>query len=103
MSNLKVFTNDYEWFVAEDKNDLLIVIEKYWGESMEDMGGDINDWEDLETTELLKISCELQDFNPDEYPNDWEIWEDGEWCYISATAEEWANHNGKGFLCSTEY
>lgn len=86
---MSVFTDEYTWYVAKDKDDLRkLVVEEYRIQS------------DLDFTETEWIEC-----NPEQEMTiirDMELPE-SEWIKDVKTFAEWEEHNGRGFLASTEW
>lgn len=102
MSNLHVFFNDTDWVVAADVQDAIAVWEEAVGDTWADYG-DADDWRQLGPDDELRIWYEETDFNPDEQPEGAKIVKRDHRIAAICTAAAWAAHNGRGFLCSTEW
>lgn len=79
---LKVFTNDYEWVIAQDVNDVWTILEK-------EMGILISDIDDIEWRECnpnSKFPIFNEELNATE----------------TLTFAEWIEKHGRGYLATTE-
>lgn len=88
---MKVFTDDHDWFVAADLDDLRSVVDEHHGNADVFPTGE---WTEEDADKPLTIWCNA-DGRPDE-PNG-----DGN-AKVTRTMAEWAELNGRGMLCSTE-
>lgn len=94
---MHVYRFDYDWFVAESEPDALAAYREHYVVKT-------NALDEAECEEQLRDGCmEL----PDDQPlriicdPDGQISDDGQ--PIERTCAEWAEREGRGFLCSTEY
>jgi len=103
----RIFSNDYDTFVAMDIDDLLDVYKENYGQTMIEMDEDLRDWSEIDVDRPMTIWCERDNYNPEDsfYPPDAKVtFDEGSQCYqITSTGRAWAKANGRGFLCSTEY
>jgi hypothetical protein len=94
MSDLRVFSDDVEWYAAADAADLKVV----WGERNGDPDGEYfeaDSWDELPPGKELTVWCNA-DGMPDE-PH-------GDGCErVTKTVGEWAAQLGRGLIASTEY
>lgn len=81
---LHVFTNGFDWIVAESAADAARLAEDHHGGTGD---GDPDEWEQLSDKKLLPI-----------YDTD-----DRAGPRTTKTCAEWARDNGRGFLCTTEF
>lgn len=88
MSQLHVYTNGTEWWVASDVEYVYPAREEWCGETREDLDDDFWEMDDTET-----ISIVVNELG--------EIDDNGETLKLSAA--EWAVREGSGFLCALEY
>ena len=111
-AGLRLWTNDVETFVAETRDDLARAYEEHYGDTMEDMTGDpeeINEWREIPADEVVTIFWPLDDLKDKSLPEAAESWRldetrNADWSHkIRASASAWADFNGRGFLCSTEW
>lgn len=87
---LQVYTNGTDTVVAYDVDDAKAVFAEYLGCTVED--GDVTDTDPFEPVPHNKpITINFTDADP------------GEPTKQERTAAGWAEHEGRGFLCSTEY
>lgn len=102
---LKVFSNEYDWYVATDLDDAIAQWEMHSGEKISDYNRE--DWAEVNLDQEWKM------YYPDDLFDDFdgknipagaiaEPNRDGR-LTVKATFRDWAEHNGRGFLCSTEY
>jgi len=82
---LYVFSNDYDWVIAESKEDAWDVWCKAMGENREDYDPGF-DWSKVDDNKKLLISLD-DDMSK-------AVWK---------TAKQWVHSVGRGFLASTEY
>lgn len=96
MSLLRIYTNDYDTFLALDRADLREAWREYIGAKSEADMADFDswDWEEVADDTPIKIWCDPEG-NPHE-PN-----EKGNGL-VTRTAREWADLQPRGLLCSTE-
>jgi hypothetical protein len=102
---LKIFSNDYESFIVKDLEDLKAFHKEFYGETMEEMDIDIDDYSESGIDEFYNIQIEDSDYSAGDpkIPQNAEIrFRDGI-VFVKAIAHEWINSNGRGFLCSTEF
>lgn len=85
---MKVFTNDTDTVVAEDLADVQRVVEEQYGATFEQEGWTLDEWAEVPGDEPITI-CNVNDRGPDDKE--------------TRTAAAWAEHNGRGLLCSTEW
>lgn len=88
MTNLHVFSNGYDSVVAESVDDAWKVWEEYSGESRADYEK-AYPLKAVHDEELILLLVENR--GNDAYIR------------VQATAAEWCQGNGRGFLCSTEF
>ena len=105
VQRLHLFTDGYDTYAAFDANDAIDAWKEYTGETKRDE--DSEEFEQIPDREIFRIGS---------WPEDWEETKkdrplfskchegkDGYHPGISARAWMWALHNGRGFVCSTEY
>lgn len=80
---LSCFTNDYDTVVAYSVEDAKEIC-KVQCDCVEDE----IEWQEIPDDEVLKIDVNGS-YNPEDL--------------VSKTAKEWAEENGRGYLCCTEY
>lgn len=85
---MKVFTNDTDTVVASDLADVQRVIEAQYGSTFEQEGWTLDEWREIPGDESIMIR-NVHDCG----------WDDVE----TRTAAEWAELEGRCFLCSTEW
>lgn len=85
---LKVFTNRTDTVVAEDLADMQRIIEEQYGATFEQEGWTLDEWSLVPDDKPITI-CNIHDRGRDDKE--------------TRTAAEWAVHNGRGLLCSTEW
>jgi len=104
-NKLYVYTNDVDCFVATDLNDLEKVFREHYGETMSNIGEDICDWYIIDDNVNITIHVDETDYKPNNTNLPITARRDprGGVVYFEDTANAWANANGRGFLCSTEY
>ena len=90
MAELHVFTNEYEWVVAESIEDCEAAMNESVGATYD--ADDEIEWRQLDDDSTIKI-----------WMNEGDIAEHGEGEIVEKTCREWAEENGRGFLCSTEH
>lgn len=99
-NNLYVWTDNHDWFVAQDKDHLHEVHEKYFGETMEELNGEhaLETWRKVHPAEKIEvgISTYLGDLDK-ALPANAQIVDP---LVVSATAQAWAEQKGPGHLCS---
>ena len=107
----RVYTNDVDTFVAEDKDALREQYEATYGDEMEEMTGDpdeLDNWREIHADEPLSIfwDAEREGFperaDVEEVPEDKRMMPEFTHS-VTASACNWAKHVGHGFLCSTEW
>lgn len=106
VSNLRVFTNDVETFVAQDLEDLAKVYVEFYGETMEEIGADLSEFKLVRDDHPIKIFLDEDGsaFPAEQWPQGAiENRDENGKISLTATAGAWAKSNGRGFLCSTEY
>jgi len=81
---LHCFSNSCDTVVAYDEEDAIMVWEKTTGESWETDYADSDEWVQESDEEILVIADDYRE-------------------KVSHTYREWADLNGRGFLCSSEY
>lgn len=104
---LHVFCNDViEWVVAYDREDAIKVWEETTGEKRSDYVSDNDEgmlFEPCSDDGMLRI-CYEDELKSDHMPADAQIEDRGDgYQHIKATMRAWADANGRGFLCTTEY
>lgn len=85
---MKVFTNYTDTVVAESLEDVPAVIEQHYGSTMEEEGWELDEWHEVPHDKPITI-CNIHDRGVDDKE--------------TRTAAEWAQLQGRGFLCSTEW
>lgn len=105
----QVFTNDVEWYVALDKEDLRQVYHQHYDCPMEENGENPEEWRTCDPNVVIGLTDTDGFFWSSPLPDN-AIIEDlppyeGEpqGKRISLPAKDWARLNGRGFLASTEY
>ena len=99
---LKVFANDTDWYVATDLDDAIKQWEKDSGEKIEDY--DRDDWDECDLNVTFKINSEAHISEEIVGPLGCTIEREPSGnAIITASLSAWAEHNGRGLLCSTEY
>lgn len=102
MDELKVYTNDTDSFVAASLDDLVTVYHGHFGVTMADEGEELSDWH--EEVGKLSICWRIDDWKDDEIlPEGATVRMSEDLMIVTADASAWAQHNGRGFLCSTEF
>jgi len=87
---LSCFTDDYDTWIAESLDDLKkLLVEEHSILSEIDFEKD-TEWRQIPDDEVIKIIRDQ--YLPEE-----------DWIIDEKTAAEWVEHNGRGFLCSTEW
>lgn len=81
---MKVFTNGIDTVVADDLADVERVFEEHTGYRFAHEGMPLDDWREVPSDKRITIG------NLDDGPE-------------TRTAVEWAQLEGRGFLCSTEW
>jgi hypothetical protein len=102
---LHIYTNEHDWFVAKDIDDLKFVIAQYYGETIEEIERYIDEWRMISPKGIVAVKCTDDDYKHGDpfIPCTVEfIFMDG-FSIISDTAENWAVANGVGFFCFSEY
>ncbi len=102
MANLKTFTNGTDTYIAESAEDVLTAFKEFTGEDyILDDYGEKDDWWECDPEDFHSIHFEdkTKDFS-----DKFEILSRKEG-YVRAKAKNkyWAEWNGRGFLCSTEF
>lgn len=102
--DLKLFTNGCDTFVARDMDDLQVVYKEFYGSSMNENDEELNDWKEVPGESDYKVCDEEVNFNENDpdFPKNATFEHCDYGIRITAKASEWANANGRGFLCSTE-
>lgn len=85
---MKVFTNRTDTVVATDLADMQRVVEEQYGTTFEQEGWTLDEWEVVPDDKQITI-CNVEGRGHDDKE--------------TRTAAEWARHNGRGLLCSTEW
>jgi hypothetical protein len=85
---MKVFTNGYDTVAAESIDDVPGAWASSNGVDFYDEGGDLYDWDQVDDDKLITI-CNVHDGGADDKE--------------TRTAREWAEKDGRGLLCSTEW
>lgn len=85
---MKVFTNGTDTVVAEDLADVQRVVEAQYGATFEQEGWTLDEWEQVPDDKPITI-CNVDGRGHDDKE--------------TRTAAEWAAHDGRGLLCSTEW
>lgn len=83
---MKVFTNGTDTVVAESIDDVPGAWASSHGVDFFDEGGDLDYWDHVDDDKVIAI-CDA----------------DGHGTKQTRTAREWADLNGRGLLCSTEW
>jgi hypothetical protein len=100
---MKAFTDGYDTYIGEDLADALKAREEHLGPPHDDV--ELDGWCELEPDLQKRIWYEL--LNPDDklsVPAGADIEpRDESSVVVTASVREWIEHNGRGFLCSTEY
>jgi hypothetical protein len=102
MKKLHVFANDVvDWVVAESPEDADLIMKEYYGGDYEpEEYGEFIQLKDDEEITILEEDTLISPQLPDKCT----IIEKTEWTRrVKATARAWADCEGRGFLCSTEY
>jgi hypothetical protein len=102
---MKVYANEYEWFVADNPDDLKKIYEDHYGATVEEMDCDLTDFVEVDPEFELSIRIETDDFDEKQYPESFTIDKNkypGYWVLVTGKIKDWIIANGKGFLCSTE-
>jgi hypothetical protein len=104
VQRLHLFTDDTDTFVAFDAADAEKTYLEHVGETRADSIGipDLEPYIQLKDNTPVKLWFEDEEksyplFSKIERPKDRELF------FVTAPAWAWALHNGRGFLCSTEY
>jgi len=93
MSELRVFSSEYDWWVASSLDEVLDAQAELLGSRDPD---DIGEWVELAATAEIRIWVDLEtgDIADPEA--------DGVVC-VSGEAQVWAEAYGPGFLCTSEF
>lgn len=86
--SLKVFTDGTDTWCANDLADVALVYYEHVCATLEDEGKSLDDFEEVDGDEPITI-CNVHDKGADDK--------------LTLTAREWAERNGRGLLCSTEW
>ena len=102
---LRVYTDNFDFIVAANLDDLKFLLfgrSIYNSDEVEEI---IDDYGAISQQSKISIAFEDDDLIPGAIPTGASVKKSGIADYIqivTATAEEWAKSNGRGFLCSTE-
>lgn len=91
---MNCYRNDYDWFVAENLEDLKTIALEYGHDEF-----DPEDWHELDPEGSLTISYETAEDCPGQALIEEK---NGRW-YATMRIKDWIELNGRGFLCSTEW
>lgn len=110
MTKLKVFHNDFDWAIAEDLEDVAKVLTEHYGYVEEDKLTGFAELDlDEEFTMFFVDNCWADKPVESCYPKGIKLYfndceDEGPICWhATATYREWIDHNGRGFLGSTEW
>lgn len=103
---LHVFTDGTYWYVGRDISHVLDLYEHHNGHSYSDEcmldGQDASDyWGVLPDDNMLNIQYEQRD--DADLPSRSRLIEEHPYWSVTATCRDWADVNGAGMLCSTEW
>lgn len=104
MSELQIYHNGNDWVVGNSPEDAMKIWNEYIGDNwIDDLYGDADDFIGIPQSESFTIAQE--DMPEREHNPEFATWSKGKrglW-RITAKAQEWADHNGRGWLCSMDY
>ena len=86
--SLRVFTNGTDTVVAKDLPDVQRLVEAHYGATFRQEGWELQDWHEVPGDKPITI-VNLNDHGPSDK--------------ATMTAAQWAAHEGRSFLCSTEW
>ena len=108
-TDLQVWTNDYDTYVARDKDHVRELVKKRTGYTPEGLAGDDNEmqnWYSHDPEKRIGMywierdvpeDAEIKEIEASEREHiDWDR-------KVIAPAKSWADYSGAGFLCSTEW
>lgn len=94
MTEIHVFANDCEWWIAESLDDAYaLIVDFNYGGCVEDLDRDDYDLEQLSDETMIRISCD-EDDEPS-YGDGGDT--------VELTAAEWCERRPRGMLCTTEF
>lgn len=85
---MKVFTNGTDTVVAPGLDAIPAILHAHYGSTMEQEGWSLDEWREVAGDKPITI-CNFDGTGHDSK--------------LTLTASEWAQRDGAGFLCSTEY
>lgn len=91
---MNCYRNDYDWFVAEDRDDLRELLDSQGNDAYVE-----EDWYELEPESSLTISYEIAEDCPGQALIEEK---NGRW-YATMRVKDWIGLKGRGSLCSTEW
>jgi len=106
MSELKIFTDDEDWYIARDMEHVQQLVIDTIGESIEELGGELKDWHELSADSPITVLWETDDFELDKsiVVPDGAIIEKEEYrTKVKALACEWIKVSSAGFFCGRNY
>lgn len=106
MTDLKMYSNGFDWYIATDMNHVKELVKKFVGESFEELGEEEENWEIVPDDAMITVCIEEEEFDPEkttlpEFCSIMALGIDG-YVQVRALAKEWVKACGPGFLCSTE-
>ena len=104
--DLAVYELGPDWVVAKDKEDAIKVLEEHWGSPIKDMV-DAEEIEEelnrMDPDRTLRLAFDTFDAADFLVPPDATKEIDGGYTTYKATAAQWAEVHGRGFLASEEW
>ena len=99
---LHVYHNDNDSVVAHSHDDAMAVWSKYVGDDWEGDGyGTADDWVQVASDDVIKIAQEDEP-RPPHIPEGATVTHPDFWL-IETSAQQWADYNGRGWLCSYDW
>jgi hypothetical protein len=102
IQKLHVFTNDVDWYVAFDKEDVKKAYEEYTGDSWDESYDEFYQLSDFGNLSISSERESFEDFKK-HAPLFSKKYIKNDYGYVKAKNWQWILDNGRGFLCSTEF